>query len=165
MAATTSPPPADYGQLLADLKRQVRTSQTAAIHSVNGQMLQMYRAIGRTLLERAADGWSAEALDRVGADLRAQFPDSIAFSARNLEYMRRFAETWPDPTATPPLEHLPRGHIRVLLDEVADPQVRDWYAAAAVRYGWSEGILRHQILNRSHLRSRGDDPPGGEEPR
>ncbi len=48
---------------------------------------------------------------------------------------------------------------------VADPQVRDWYAAAAVRYGWSEGVLRHQILNRSHLRSRGDDPPGGEEPR
>jgi hypothetical protein len=96
------------------------------------------------------------------ADLRAQFPEMIALSPGNLDYMRRFADAWPEPAAAPPLEHLPWGHIRVLLDEAGDPQIRDWYAAAAVRYGWSENVLLHQILNRSHVRGFAGDPDGEE---
>ncbi len=69
--------------------------------------------------------------------------------------LRRFAEARPDPVVAPPLEHLPWGHIRVLLDGVADPHARDWYAAAAVRGGWSENVLLHQILNRTHERRGG----------
>ncbi len=74
--------------------------------------------------------------------------------------MRRFAEAWPDPAAAPSLEYLRWGHIRVLLDEVSDPRARDWYAAAAERHGWSENVLRHQILNGFHRRKSGDDPRG-----
>ncbi|TFV47160.1 DUF1016 N-terminal domain-containing protein [Blastococcus sp. TF02A_35] len=156
MAATTSPPPAGYRQLLDDLQRQVRSSRAAARVAVNSEMLALYRTIGRSLLDRTHDGWSAEAMERMGADLRAQFPDLVALSPGNLDYMRRFAEVWPDPATAPPLEHLPWGHIRVLLDEVADPLAQDWYAAEAVRYGWSENVLRHQILNHAHHRGRGD---------
>ncbi|MGY1603110.1 DUF1016 N-terminal domain-containing protein [Geodermatophilus sp. SYSU D00815] len=155
MAATAFPPPGDYGELLDDLKRQVRSSRAATMRVANAQMLELYRTIGRSLLDRARDGRSAEVLDRVSADLRTRFPDSIAFSASNLDYMRRFAEAWPDPAAAPPLEHLPWGHIRVLLEEVSDPQVRDWYAAAAVRHGWSQDVLLHQILIRAHVRGGG----------
>ncbi len=72
--------------------------------------------------------------------------------------MRRFADAWPDPAAAPPLEHLPWGHIRVLLDEAADPQARDWYAAAAVAHGWSENVLLQQILNRTHVRGFAPHP-------
>src|SRR3712207_1508678 len=144
MVATVSSPPAGYGQLLGDLQRQVRTSQAAAMRAVNAQMQALYRTIGRSLLDRMRDGWPAEVIERIGADLRAQFPDMavLSFSPGNLEYVRRFTEAWPDPTAAPPLEYLPWGHVRVLLDAVDDPQVRDWYAAAAVRYGWSQDVLR-----------------------
>jgi predicted nuclease of restriction endonuclease-like (RecB) superfamily len=152
MAATASPPPADYAQLLDDVQHRVRAGHAATMHVVNGEMQTLYRAIGRSLLERTRNGWSAEALERMGADLRAQFPNSIAFSPSNLDYMRRFAEAWPDPAAAPPLEHLPWGHIRLLLDEISDPQVRDWYVAAAVRNGWSQDVLRQQILDRTHVR-------------
>jgi predicted nuclease of restriction endonuclease-like (RecB) superfamily len=152
MAATASPPPADYAQLLDDVQHRVRAGHAATMHVVNGEMQTLYRAIGRSLLERTRNGWSAEALEQMGADLRAQFPNSIAFSPSNLDYMRRFAEAWPDPAAAPPLEHLPWGHIRVLLDKISDPQVRDWYAAAAVRHGWSPDVLLHQIRNRTHVR-------------
>jgi predicted nuclease of restriction endonuclease-like (RecB) superfamily len=162
MAATTSPPPAGYGELLGDLQRQVRSSQAAAHRAVNAEMLALYRTIGRILLDRVRDGWPAEVIDRMGADLRAEFPDMRALSPGNLDYMRRFAEVWPDPAVAPPLQHLPWGHIRVLLDEVADPHVRDWYAAAAVRSGWSQNVLLHQILNRTHERGFCDDPRGSE---
>ena len=152
MAATASPSPADYAQLLDDVQHRVRAAHAATVRVVNGEMQTLSRAIGRSLLERARNGWSAEALERMGADLRAQFPNSIAFSPSNLDYMRRFAEAWPDPAAAPPLEHLPWGHIRVLLDEFSDPRVRDWYVAAAVRHGWSQDVLLHQIRNRTHVR-------------
>ena len=158
--AATAPPPAGYGQLLTDLQQQVRSSKAAAHRAVNAEMLALYRTIGRTLLERTRDGWSAEVVDRMGADLRAEFPGMKGLSHTNLDYMRRFAEAWPDPAVAPALEHLPWGHIRVLLEEDTDPQARDWYAAAAVRGGWSENVLLHQILNRTHLRGfqRGEQP-------
>ena len=74
--------------------------------------------------------------------------------------MRRFAEAWPDPAAAPPLEHLPWGHVRVLLDEVSEPQARDWYAAAAVRHGWSQDMLMHQIFDRAQVHGRLGLAPG-----
>jgi hypothetical protein len=160
MAASACPPPADYPQLLGDLQRQVLSAQAAAIRAVNAEMLVLYRTIGRSLLDRMRNGWSLEVIERMEADLRAQFPDMVGLSPGNLDYMRRFAEAWPEPAASPPLEHLPWGHIRVLLDEAGDPQIRDWYAAAAVRYGWSENVLLHQMLDRSHVRGFHDDPDG-----
>jgi len=158
MAATASPPPADYAQLLDDVQQRVRAAHAATMHVVNGEMQRLYRAVGRSLLERTRNGWSAEALERVGADLRAHFPNSIAFSPSNLDYMRRFAEAWPDPATAPPLEHLPWGHIRVLLDQVTEPQARDWYAAAAVEHDWSENVLLQQILNRTYVRGFAGPP-------
>ena len=162
MAATASPLPADYGHLLGDLQQQVRTSQAAAMRAANAEMLKLYRTLGRTLLERLRNGWTAEAVRRMGADLRAQFPDMVALSPGNLDYMRRFAEAWPDPTAAPPLEALPWGHIRLLLDEVPDPQARNAYAVAAVQYGWSHDVLLHQIRSGTSVPAEqpGDVPPG-----
>ncbi|MGY1761635.1 DUF1016 N-terminal domain-containing protein [Geodermatophilus sp. SYSU D00805] len=94
----------------------------------------------------------------MSTDLRRRFPGHITFSPTNLDYMRRFAAAWPDPGIAPPLNHLPWGHIRVLLDEVADPRARDWYAVAALEHGWSETVLLQQILNRTYVRGFAPHP-------
>jgi predicted nuclease of restriction endonuclease-like (RecB) superfamily len=149
MAATASPPPADYGHVLSDLRLQVRTAQTKAKRAVNAEMLQLYRTIGAALLERVHGDRTAEVVRRLGADLRHQFPDMAALTPENLNYMRRFAQAWPEPANVPELDALPWGHIRVLLDNVDDPQTRDEYAAAAAKHGWSEEVLLHQIRSRT----------------
>ena len=115
-------------------------------------MLALYRRIGRILLEREQQhGWSPAQLDRLAADLRAEFPHMTGLSPGNLRDMRAFALAWPDPAAAPLLDQLPWGHIRILLTEVPDPATRDWYVAATVQHGWSHDMLHHQILARSHL--------------
>lgn len=45
--------------------------------------------------------------------------------------------------------HLPWGHIFTILDKAATGEERDWYAAAAVQYGWSRNVLLNMMMNRS----------------
>jgi Uncharacterized conserved protein len=45
------------------------------------------------------------------------------------------------------------GHIRTILDKAQSPEERDWYAAAAVEYGWSRNVLLNMMMNRSMQRT------------
>jgi predicted nuclease of restriction endonuclease-like (RecB) superfamily len=77
------------------------------------------------------------------------------FSPSNLKYMRLFARGWPDSAAIgqQPAGQLPWGHLMLLLDKLDTLELRDWYAAAAVRHGWTRDVLRHQIATAFHERA------------
>lgn len=114
----------------------------------------MYWRIGHSILTRQeAEGWGTRVIDRLCADLRQAFPTMRGLSQRNLVYMRTFAAAWPDQIAQQPVARLPCGHVTVLLDKFDDPTERDFYAAAAVQYGWSRDVLLNQIMNRLHTRA------------
>jgi predicted nuclease of restriction endonuclease-like (RecB) superfamily len=146
--------PDDYGALLEQLKQQIRAARLKAQRIVNTELLSLYWAIGRTILDRQQEqGWGAKVIDRLAADLRAEFQDMTGLSRSNLEYMRRFAAAWPKrsfPQQT--VGGLPWGHVTVLLDKLDDQRIRDWYAAASVEHGWSRAALLNQIKNRTHQR-------------
>jgi predicted nuclease of restriction endonuclease-like (RecB) superfamily len=73
------------------------------------------------------------------------------FSPRNLRYMRRFSELWPEPEVWQRLlPNLPWFHLCTIMDKAAEH--RDWYARAAVEYGWSRPILVMQIETGAHER-------------
>jgi len=84
-------------------------------------------------------------VDRLAADLRAEFPDSRGFSSANLRYMRSFAEAWPDPAILQRVVgKLPWGQNIKLLG-IKDAAARLWYAEAALAHGWSRPVLAAQI--------------------
>jgi predicted nuclease of restriction endonuclease-like (RecB) superfamily len=67
-------------------------------------------------------------------------------SARNLKYMRAFAEAWPDlEFVQQVVALLPWGHNVRLLDAVKAAPERTWYARQAIENGWSRNVLVHQI--------------------
>jgi predicted nuclease of restriction endonuclease-like (RecB) superfamily len=113
--------------------------------------------VGTTLVavreRQATHGWGARVIDRLAADLHSEFPDVRGFSPRNLKYMRKFAETWPDNQIVQrAVAQLPwRQHV-ALLDKVQDEGQRLWYARAAIEHGWTRDILVHQIETRLHER-------------
>ncbi|RBY83556.1 DUF1016 domain-containing protein [Geodermatophilus sp. TF02-6] len=146
--------PEDYAALLEQLKQQVRTARLRARRSVNTELLSLYWTIGRTILDRQQQqGWGAKVIDRLAADLRAEFPDMTGLSRSNLHYMRALAEAWPEAQVVPQaVGQLPWGHVRTLLDAIDDQRTRDWYAAAAAEHGWSRAVLINQIKNRTHQR-------------
>lgn len=86
----------NYGQILQDLKDKIRQTRLRASVVVNAQMLQVYWEIGQTILEQQKKlGWGAKIIDRLAADLKIEFEDMKGLSARNLKYMRAFAEAYP----------------------------------------------------------------------
>ncbi len=138
--------PAGYGELLAGVKREVRAARVQAARAVNTELIGLYWRIGRLLVERrATEGWGTAVVERLAADLRAEFPGMRGFSPRNLAYMRSLAEAYPVEVLQQPAARLPWGHLMLLLDKVSDPAARDWYAAQAVTYGWSRAVLGHHL--------------------
>jgi predicted nuclease of restriction endonuclease-like (RecB) superfamily len=87
----------DYINTLNELKEKIRQARIRASVSVNTEMLKLYWEIGHTILtQQQQEGWGAKVIDKLAADLKIEFPDFKGLSVRNLKYMRRFAEAYPE---------------------------------------------------------------------
>ena len=91
--------------------------------TANVQMSMMYYRIGRIILQRQNnEGWGSKVVDRLSADLKNAFPEMHGFSPRNLKYMRRFCEIWPDEEIVQrSVAQLPWRHNICLMEKVKEP--------------------------------------------
>jgi predicted nuclease of restriction endonuclease-like (RecB) superfamily len=143
--------PDNYPQWLAGLKRQIASAQQRAALAVNQELIRLYWQLGIDILQRQAEqGWGSKVIERLAEDLQQAFPDLKGFSARNIKYMRAFAEAWPITAASPsivqqPVAQIPWGHNLVLLTKLKTPEQRLWYARKTITHGWSRNVLVHQI--------------------
>jgi len=150
-------PPDGYDQTLRHLKDQVRQARVKAALSVNRELVLLYWEIGRTILEQQhQQGWGAKVIDRLAQDLQQEFPDMQGFSARNLKYMRAFAEAYPAETIVQgSLAQIPWYHNIALLEKLKDREERLWYAHQTITQGWSRNVLVHQIEGGLYQRQGG----------
>lgn len=149
------PPPVGYADWLVDLKGRIHNAQQRATLAVNRELVLLYWQIGRDILARQSEqGWGSKVIERLALDLRAAFPDMKGFSPRNLKYMRAFADAWPDVEFVQEvLAQLPWYHQLALLDKLANPETRRWYATKAIAHNWSRNVLVMQIETRLLERS------------
>jgi len=136
-----------YDTLLNGLKERIRQAQVKAGLAVNQELISLYWEIGTDILtQESQQGWGAKVVENLAKDLKSAFPEMKGFSARNLRYMKVFAETYPDPAI---LQAAPAKitwyHNCTLLDKVKDAQERQWYMLQTVENGWSRDVLVHQI--------------------
>ncbi|MGH2615463.1 MAG: PDDEXK nuclease domain-containing protein [Thermomicrobiales bacterium] len=146
--------PTGYAAFLTDLKDRIRAAQVRAALAVNSELVLLYWQIGRGILERQErEGWGAKVIDRISGDLRREFPEMKGFSPRNLKYMRAFAQAWPDESFVQEvLAQITWYHNIALIEKLSDPDVRRWYAKAAIQFGWSRNVLALQIDSALHRR-------------
>ena len=112
------------------VKEKIETQRLAVVASANAGMICLYWMIGKTILEKQCEeGWGAKVIDRMAKDLKDAFPDMSGFSARNIKYMRKFAESWPDyEFVQQVVARIPwRTNIQ-LLDKLDNQESRIWYA-------------------------------------
>lgn len=147
--------PSSYAPLLSDLKLRVRSAQVKAGLSVNRELILLYWHIGREILcAQKKEGWGTKVVERLARDLTAEFPEMSGFSLRNLKYMRKFADAFPEEAIVQQAAaQIPWFHTCTLLDKLKDPAIRLWYARKTLENGWSRAVLTVQIESRLHERS------------
>lgn len=136
-----------YKIFLKNLKSHIEQARLKAVLSVNRQMIELYWEIGRFILqEQEKQGWGAKVIDRLSEDLRILFPDMKGLSARNLKYMRKFAESYPDFEFVQTVSaQISWSHNVLLITKFEDNTTRFWYMQQSAENGWSYRILMHQI--------------------
>ena len=120
---------------------------------MNSELIGLYWQIGRDIRDRqATHGWGAKVVDRLAADLRAEFPDFarvlVGQSALHAGVCRGLAHP---AILQRVVGKLPWGQNIALL-AVKDPAARLWYAEAALEHGWSRPVLAVQIDTNAHAR-------------
>ena len=134
----------EYISIVENIKREIKAAQyRAAIHA-NVDMLLLYHDIGCVINEHKF--WGNRFIDNLATDIRIDFPESKGYSVRNLKYMAKFAENYPNREFVQQVvAQIPWGHNVVLLDKVSDTNEREWYIKKSAENGWSRNVLVHQI--------------------
>ncbi|MBD1861211.1 PDDEXK nuclease domain-containing protein [Trichocoleus desertorum] len=137
----------DYSDFLNALKERIRHSQIQAALAVNQELISLYWHIGREILAKEQEqGWGAKVVERLALDLKREFPEMKGFSARNIRYMKSFAEAYSDEAILQRcVAKLPWRHNIALLEKLKSTEERLWYAEQAIQNGWSRDILVLQI--------------------
>lgn len=137
----------EYLAIFKNLKDRIILSQQKAIVSVNKEMILLYWEIGNeVLINQKREGWGTKIIELLSKDLKKEFPDSKGFSERNLKYMRKFAETYPNRVFVQEvLAQLTWYHNITIFEKIKNETTRNWYIESCIENGWSRNVLVHQI--------------------
>ena len=126
------------------VKQEIKSAQYHAAVHVNTTLILLYHSIGRIINEHKT--WGNKFIENLAADIRREFPGSKGYSVRNLKYMAKFAQTYPDLEFVQTVSaQIPWSHNVAILDKVKDQEERIWYIQKATENGWSHSVLVHQI--------------------
>ena len=121
-AITPSSDPA-YQDFLREIKAQVVQSHIGAARSVNRALIGLYWSLGKLIVERQeALEWGNAVVEKLAADLKAEFPEMTGFSPRNLWFFKQFYETYAEaPEFLKQLvSEIPWGHNILVMQRIKD---------------------------------------------
>ncbi len=142
-----------YGHLLEAIKTDIKKTQLKAAQELNNDLVMLYWRTGKHISETMVkEGWGAKTIDSLAHDLEISFPGNSGFSARNLRYMRKFAEIYQDSNFATAVAKLPWGHNIAIMEKVKNNEQRLWYAQKALESGWSRNSLSMWIESNLYKR-------------
>ena len=99
----------EYLTTIESIKTEIKSAQYKAALSVNRELIMLYYHIGKIINEHKT--WGNKFIDNLAADIKLEFPNVKGYSVRNLKYMAKFAETYPDANLCRQCLHKFRGRI------------------------------------------------------
>ncbi len=140
----------NYLDFIEEVKKEIQKQRISVVLNANSSMICLYWSIGNAILQKQKEeGWGAKVIDRMAKDLKDAFPDMSGFSPRNIKYMRKFAECWPDfEIVQQVVAQIPWRTNRLMLDKLNTRDERIWYAHKTIENGWSSNALASQIQSR-----------------
>ena len=140
-----------YKKVFSDIKKEISRAQYKAVQVVNRELINMYWNVGKVILENSK--WGNKFVNNLSVDLKLEFPQITGFSVRNLKYMRKLAEEYPDfEFVQQVVAQIPWGHNIILLDKIKNKEERNWYIKQSITNGWSRSVLIMQISSNLYKR-------------
>ncbi len=113
----------EYLSIIENIKNEIRAAQYRTAVHVNADMIRLYYDIGCVINEHKL--WGNKFIDNLAKDIRIAFPESKGDSVRNLKYMAKFAETYPDREFVQTVSaQIPWSHNIAILEKVKEPKQR-----------------------------------------
>jgi predicted nuclease of restriction endonuclease-like (RecB) superfamily len=133
--------------LLDDLRNVIEAAREQTSRAVNSTLVMMYWQIGKRIREDVLQNERAEYGKEILQTLSGKLTEEYGrgFDRRNLHYMVRFAELFPDEQIVNALRsQLSWTHFRELLS-IEEPLKREFYAEMCRVERWSTRTLQHKI--------------------
>ena len=90
-------------------------------------------------------------VERLGADLRKEFPGLSGFSARNIWYLRQFFLCYQDNLKLQQMvAEIGWTHNLIILDKCKDDLEREFYLRMTRKYGWTKNVLALRIQDQTY---------------
>jgi predicted nuclease of restriction endonuclease-like (RecB) superfamily len=134
-------------RLLTEVRTLIEAAREHVARAVNSALVGLYWHIGKRIREDVLKEQRAEYGERIVSALATQLTEEFGrgFDRRNLFYMTRFVELFPDEKIVNALRsQLSWTHFRELLS-VDDPLKREFYAEMCRIERWSTRTLQSQI--------------------
>ncbi len=138
-------------EFIAQIIAKIRQVQYEALKSVNLHLIHLYWDLGKAITEKQALGWGKAIVPSLSAELKKEFPEMTGFSVTNLWYMAQLYSEYNGVSNLQPLV----GEISwtkniIILSKCKDNQERQFYIISTKKYGWTKGVLTHQIENKTY---------------
>ncbi len=139
--------PKGYANILHSISSKIKSAQARAMNSVNRELIEIYREIGRTIHEQQENGeWGEAVVKTLATDLQKSFPGIRGFSYRNLYTMRDLYSSYRSNEKLQTLSaQISWSHNVAILSKCKDPLEREFYMKMAKRNGWTYRVLIHHI--------------------
>ncbi|MEX0714398.1 MAG: DUF1016 N-terminal domain-containing protein [Pirellulales bacterium] len=145
--ATRSTQAVPTQRLLGEIRTLIEAAREQVARTVNAALVWLYWNIGKRIREDVLENKRAEYGEEIVQTLSAQLTAEYGrgFDRRNLFYMIRFAELFPDEEIVNALRsQLSWTHFRELLP-IDDPLKREFYAEMCRIERWSTRTLRQKV--------------------
>jgi len=142
----------EYREFLAEIRQKIRDAQYNALKAVNKELINLYRDIGKMIVERQKKlGWGKSVVEKLSADLQKEFPAVKGFSSQNLWYMRMFYLEYHDNSFLQPMA----GEISwtknvIILEKCKGPEEKEFYLSNVRKFNWSKQFLLQQIAGQTY---------------
>jgi len=141
----------DYIKVLESIKTEIRNAQYRAVLGANREQIILYWNIGRVIIENTRYG--AKFVENLARDIKSEFPNAKGYSARNLKYMRKFAELVTDEQKVQTVSALLTwSHNTYLFDKANSLDEYFWYATQTIENGWSLSSLEYHVGTKTYQR-------------
>ena len=144
-----------YQSVIDDVKDIISSGMESAYSATSQVMVLTYWNVGKRIVEQEQQGnqraeYGTAMMDVLAAELTREYGKS--YSKRNLQYFRKFYQSFPDPEIVNTCVHnLNWSHFRCLL-RVQDEDARIWYLNESAHENWSVRTLDRNISTQYYYR-------------